>query len=310
TRDFEVNGLPSKQLIFAGEVNNELYFYTKAFEGDQAYSHQMLLSYWLDFLYRPYFHDELSDDTIIIKSFDLQQVALLSETDVKCIKQYASKIYYGELFVRSNVVYYVRLSSDKQETKITRVSRNLVVIEPGPLGSGKIPTSLYAQEDCAIYLLFGKELLLIGLNLSFIKIEIDQPNCEIVGANAEKLFFSSGSLHLSFDLGEEHRRLAFALAYNLKDEAPKAVNDMEIGPDEVTRYTLTNGSHIFFRNYQFNELYSGSCKSKDYLVDGLTSEQLIFAGELKNKLYFYTKANEEDKHNYLPNTISHCSLLI
>ncbi|GMS86392.1 hypothetical protein PENTCL1PPCAC_8567, partial [Pristionchus entomophagus] len=310
TKHFVVNGLPSERLIFAGEVKNELYFYTKAFIIIFIDSHQMLLSFWLVFLYRqPYFHDELSDGTIIIKSFDLQQVALLSEADVKCIKQYASKIYYGELFVRRNVVYYVRLTSDKQETKITRVSRNLVVIEHGPLGSGKIPTSLYAQEDSAIYLLFGKELFVIGLNLSFITVEIDQPNCEIVGANAEKLLLSSGSLHLSFDLGEEHRRLAFALAYNLKDEAPKAVNDVEIGPDKVTRYTLTNGLHIFFRNYQFNELYSGSCKSKDYLVDGLPSEQLIFA-ELKNILYFYTKANEEDKNNYLPNTVSHCSLLI
>ncbi|GMS86601.1 hypothetical protein PENTCL1PPCAC_8776, partial [Pristionchus entomophagus] len=100
-----------------------------------------------------------------------QQVALLSEADVKCIKCYAQSTYI--FFVRSKIVYFVQFNSGTTDTTISRISRNLVIIEPGSRGFGNLLTSLYVQDHGAIYLLFGKDLLVIGVNLSFVAVEIE-----------------------------------------------------------------------------------------------------------------------------------------
>ncbi|GMS78216.1 hypothetical protein PENTCL1PPCAC_391 [Pristionchus entomophagus] len=214
-----------------------------------------------------------------------------------------------EFFVKRKIVYFITWC--KNLTLISKCSRNvnIIYIRDGDGNTGwrsHKHTSVYARDNGCVYVQSNQILFVVGdhKNIKLFEIEQHTSGGTIGGLKDGRVFINTPQKCHELYLGEEYRKPFLALEERLIDdvinEDSTAGNIMELTPDEVTRYTLTNGSHIFFRNYEFNELYSGTCKSREFVVKDLPSEQLIFAGEVNNELYFYTKFSEGDlkRHNF------------
>ncbi|GMT01724.1 hypothetical protein PENTCL1PPCAC_23898, partial [Pristionchus entomophagus] len=65
--------------------------------------------------------------------------------------------------------------------------------------------------------------------------------------------------------------------------------DDEMLPEYVRRFTLMNGTKIYYKDTHGNEIYTGiNAQNKEYSVASFPSDELHFAGELNNELFFYT----------------------
>ncbi|GMS86391.1 hypothetical protein PENTCL1PPCAC_8566 [Pristionchus entomophagus] len=71
--------------------------------------------------------------------------------------------------------------------------------------------------------------------------------------------------------------------------------DVERLPEHVRRFTLMNGTKIYYRFMWPYGLYTGrSAANKEYSVGSIPHDYMTFAGELNNALFFYTSTRDDD----------------
>ncbi|GMS86604.1 hypothetical protein PENTCL1PPCAC_8779 [Pristionchus entomophagus] len=84
--------------------------------------------------------------------------------------------------------------------------------------------------------------------------------------------------------------------------------DVERLPEHVRRFTLMNGTKIYYRFMWPYGLYTGrSAANKEYSVGSIPHYYMSFAGELKIVFFFYTSTRDDDDEDAVWVYILQCS---